>query len=59
LDDRTTGNEENAEGIGAAILSPTQISQPAYSGKTTRVTSEEVYQKEPLNIEGGSGNAKR
>lgn len=51
LDDRTTGVERVFREIGAAILGPTRFFNRLIHGELNRVTTEEVYQKEPLNIE--------
>ena len=50
LDDRTTGVERFFREFVAAILSPGRAFGRLLQGKLTRVTSTEVYQKEPLNI---------
>jgi hypothetical protein len=50
LDDRTTGTERFFRELAAAALSPTRFTSRLIQGKLSRVTSEEVYQKEPLNI---------
>jgi hypothetical protein len=50
LDDRTTGMERFLREFVAAILSPGRAFGRLLQGKLTRVTSKEVYQKEPLNI---------
>jgi hypothetical protein len=51
LDDRTTGTERIFRELGAAVISPTRFFSRLLQGKLTRVTGQEVYQKEPLNIE--------
>lgn len=55
LDDRTTGTERFLRESGAAVLSPTRFFNRLIQGKLKRVTTEEVYQKEPLNIELSAG----
>ncbi len=50
LDDQTTGVERFFREFAAAILSPGRALGRLFQGKLTRVTSKEVYQKEPLNI---------
>ncbi|MHB8094191.1 MAG: DUF3943 domain-containing protein [Candidatus Aminicenantales bacterium] len=50
LDDRTTGTERFLRELGAAVLSPGRAFGRLLQGKLTRVTSQEIYQKEPLNI---------
>ena len=56
LDDRTTGTERFFREFGAALISPSRFFNRLVQGKLTRVTTEEVYQKEPLNIELGAGS---
>ncbi len=58
LDDRTTGYNRFFRELGAAIISPTRFFSRFLQGKLTRVTKEEVYQKEPLNIEISAGMRK-
>jgi hypothetical protein len=55
LDDRTRGTERFFREFGAGILSPTRFFNRLFQGKLRRVTTEEVYQKEPLNIEFSAG----
>jgi hypothetical protein len=50
LDDRTRGGERVLREILAGILDPARGLNRLTQGKTFRVTSKEVYQKEPLNI---------
>ncbi len=50
LDDRTTGAERFFREFGAAILSPGRFFSRLFQGKLTRITPQEVYQKEPLNV---------
>ena len=58
LDDRTSGSERFFRELGAAALSPTRFFNRLIQGKLFRVTSDEVYQKEPLNIELSGGMRK-
>lgn len=58
LDDRTTGTERFLREFGAALISPTRFFNRLIQGKLTQVTIEEVYQKQPLNIELSAGNRK-
>jgi len=55
LDDRTSGTERFFREFGAAIISPTRFVNRLVQGKLTSTTTEEVYQKEPLNIEISGG----
>lgn len=50
LDDRTTGTERVLREIAAGIIDPSRALNRLTQGKTFRVTTKEVYQKEPLNI---------
>jgi hypothetical protein len=50
LDERTTGAERFFREFGAFILTPGRALSRLLDGKMSRVTSKEVYQKEPLNI---------
>jgi hypothetical protein len=50
LDDRTTGWERFGRELSVAIMSPTRGFSRFTQGKMFRVTSEEVYQTEPLNV---------
>ena len=50
LDDRTTGVERFFRELTVAILSPGRALGRLLQGKLTRVTTKEIYQKEPLNI---------
>ncbi len=50
LDDRTTGAERFFRELGAAVLCPTRFASRLLQGNLSRATSEEVYQKGPLNI---------
>lgn len=58
LDDRKTGTERFFRELGAAALSPSRFFNRLIQGKLTRVTTKEVYQKEPLNIEFSGGMRK-
>jgi hypothetical protein len=55
LDDRTTGSERVAREFAAAILSPMRFASRLMQGKLTKVTTAEVYQKEPLDIVAAGG----
>ena len=50
LDDRSTGTERFFRELAAAIISPGRAFGRLLQKKLTRVTSKEIYQKEPLNI---------
>jgi len=50
LDDRTTGSERMFRELFAAAICPTRAFSRLLQGKLFRVTSEEIYQKEPLNM---------
>ena len=50
LDDQTTGANRFFREMAVAIITPTRFFSRLLQGKLTRSTSEEVYQKEPLNI---------
>ena len=50
LDDQTTGFDRFFREFSVAILSPTRAFSRFTQGKMFRVTSEEVYQQEPLNV---------
>jgi len=50
LDDRTRGGKRVFKEILAGIVSPPRALNRLTQGKMFRVTSKEVYQKEPLNI---------
>jgi hypothetical protein len=56
LDDRTTGTERCVREVCGAILSPTRFINRLIQGKLTSVTTKEVYQKEPLDIELSAGS---
>jgi len=55
LDDRKTGTERVFRELGAAALSPSRFFNRLVQGKLNKVTSEEVYQKEPINLEISAG----
>jgi hypothetical protein len=50
LDDQTTGIERFFREFSVAVLSPTRAFSRFTQGKMFRVTSEEVYQTEPMNV---------
>jgi hypothetical protein len=50
LDDRTTGSERVFRELFAAVICPTRAFSRLLQGRVSRVTSEEIYQKEPLNM---------
>jgi hypothetical protein len=50
LDDRTRGGERVLREFFAGLLSPARALNRLTQGKSFRVTTKEVYQKEPLNI---------
>ena len=50
LNDQTTGLDRFFREVSVAILSPTRAFSRLTQGKMFRVTSEEVYQQEPLNV---------
>lgn len=50
LDDRTRGKERFLRELLAGIVNPPRALNRLTQGKMKRVTSKEVYQKEPLNI---------
>jgi len=50
LDDRTRGNERVIREIFAGLIDPIRGLNRLFQGKTGRLTTKEVYQKEPLNI---------
>ena len=55
LDDRTTGSERVFRELLAGIINPGRAFSRLLQGKLTRVTSEEIYQKEPLNMTFSAG----
>lgn len=50
LDDQTTGAERFFREMAVALITPTRFFSRLLDGKISRLTPEEVYQKEPLNI---------
>jgi hypothetical protein len=50
LDDQTTGAGRFLRELAVAVITPTRFFSRLLDGKLNRVTSEDVYQKEPLNI---------
>ncbi|MBL0174341.1 MAG: DUF3943 domain-containing protein [Ignavibacteria bacterium] len=50
LDDQTTGWDRFAREAAVAIMTPTRFFSRLMNGSLTRLTTEEVYQKEPLNV---------
>ncbi|MFZ2322855.1 MAG: DUF3943 domain-containing protein [Ignavibacteriaceae bacterium] len=50
LDDQTTGFDRFFRESAVAIITPTRFFSRLIQGKVFRTTSEEIYQKEPLNI---------
>ncbi|MDP3581601.1 MAG: DUF3943 domain-containing protein, partial [Ignavibacteria bacterium] len=50
LDDQTTGAERFFREMAVAFLTPTRFFSRLLSGSISRLTSTEVYQKEPLNV---------
>jgi len=50
LDDQSTGIERIGREFSVLLLSPTRAFSRFTQGKMFRVTSEEVYQQEPLNV---------
>jgi len=55
LDDRTTGTERFFRELGGAAIDPERFFYRLFQGKLNRVTTKEVYQEEPLNIELSAG----
>ncbi|HEX7572683.1 MAG TPA: DUF3943 domain-containing protein, partial [Bacteroidota bacterium] len=55
LDDRTTGSERVFRELLAGIINPGRAFGRLLQGKLTRVTTEEIYQKEPLNMTFSAG----
>jgi hypothetical protein len=55
LDDRTTGSERVFRELLAGIINPGRAFARLLQGKLTRVTPEEIYQKEPLNMTFSAG----
>ncbi len=58
LDDRTSGAQRFFRELGAAAISPPRFFNRLIQGKLTRKTTEEVYQKEPINVEVAAGMRK-
>jgi hypothetical protein len=50
LDDRATGSERVFREIFAGLIDPVRGLNRLFSGKMSRLTTKEIYQKEPLNI---------
>jgi hypothetical protein len=50
LDDRTTGSERVFRELFAGIINPSRAFSRIIHGHITRVTNEEIYHKEPLNM---------
>jgi hypothetical protein len=55
LDDQTSGANRFFREAAVAIITPTRFFSRLLQGELTRSTTEEVYQKEPLNIKLSSG----
>jgi len=55
LDDRTTGAERVFRELFAGIIDPSRGFSRFLQGKLFRVTTEEIYQKEPLNMTFSAG----
>jgi hypothetical protein len=55
LDDRTRGSERFFREALSALINPTRALNRLTQGKMFRVTTKEVYQKEPLNITVNAG----
>jgi len=55
LDDRTTGSERIGRELLAGVIDPGRFLARLFQGKVGSVTTEEVYQKEPLDIVLSSG----
>jgi hypothetical protein len=55
LDDRTTGSERVFRELFAGVINPSRFFSRLLQGKFFRVTSEEIYQKEPLNMTFSAG----
>ena len=54
LDDQTTGFDRFLREAAVAVITPTRFFSRLFQGEVFRSTTEEVYQKEPLNITLGS-----
>jgi hypothetical protein len=50
LDDQTSGANRFIREFAVAVMTPTRFFSRLLTGKVWRTTTEEVYQKEPLNI---------
>ena len=50
LDDQTTGADRFFRELSVAFISPTRFFSRLLNGNLTRLTPEDIYQKEPLNI---------
>ena len=50
LDDQSTGAERFFRELAVALITPTRFFSRLLQGKLTRLTPEEVYQKEPFNL---------
>jgi len=50
LDDQTTGADRFFREMAVAIMTPTRFFNRLLHGELTRSTSDDIYQKEPLNI---------
>jgi hypothetical protein len=55
LDDRTSGSERLFREIFAAVINPSRAFSRFLHGHFTRTTTEEIYQKEPLNMTFSAG----
>ncbi|HVG17220.1 MAG TPA: DUF3943 domain-containing protein [Chitinophagaceae bacterium] len=55
LDDRTRGGQRVVRELLAGVINPTRALNRLTQGKMFRVTSKEVYQKEPMNITFSAG----
>jgi hypothetical protein len=55
LDDRTTGSERMFRELFAGIISPSRFFGRLLQGNFWRVTTEDIYQKEPLNTTVSAG----
>ena len=55
LDDRTTGSERFWRELFAGVIDPSRAFSRLVHGHFSRVTSEEIYQKEPLNMTFSAG----
>jgi hypothetical protein len=55
LDDRTTGSERVFRELFAGIIDPSRAFSRLLQGRLSRVTSEEIYQKEPLTMTFSAG----